>query len=98
MSDVDMNQVKQDFSDLITSASENVSSVTINNVLPDTTGTHDDTIEEINHFLKGKCRSTSVRFEDNDQHFLFRDGSCDTSAFQKDGIHFCTCGLKKVNV
>ena len=32
MGDADMNQVKQDFSDLISSASENVSSVTLNNV------------------------------------------------------------------
>ena len=39
MSDVDMNQVKQDFSDLITSALDNVSSVTISNVLSDTTET-----------------------------------------------------------
>ena len=44
MSDADTNQVKQDFSDLITSASENVSSVMISNVLPDTTGAHDDTM------------------------------------------------------
>ena len=47
MSDADMNQVKHDFSDLIISASENVSSVTISNVLPDTTGAHDERIEEI---------------------------------------------------
>ena len=40
MGDKDMNQVRQDFSDLISRASENVSSVTISSVLPDTTGVH----------------------------------------------------------
>ena len=75
-------QVKQDFSDLITSASENVSSVTISSVLPDTTGARDERIKEIKKFLKNKSRDTGARFVDNDQNFLFRDGSCDTSAFQ----------------
>ena len=37
MGDADMALVKQDFSDLITSASEKVSSVTISSVLADTT-------------------------------------------------------------
>ena len=77
MGDADMNQIKQDFSDLIISASENVSSVTINNILPNTTGAHDERIEEINLYLKSKCRDTGARFVDNDQNFLFRDGSCD---------------------
>ena len=40
MCDTDMNQVRQDFSDLISRAPENVSSVTISSVLPDTTETH----------------------------------------------------------
>ena len=83
MDDADITQVKQDFSDLITSASENVSSVTISSVLPDTTGARDERIKEINNFLKDKSRDTGARFVDNDQNFLFRDGSCDTSAFQK---------------
>ena len=37
MGDADMTQVKQDFSDPITSASETVSSVTISSVLPGAT-------------------------------------------------------------
>ena len=47
MSDADMNQVKQYFSELSSSASENVSSVTISSVLPDTTGARDGSIKEI---------------------------------------------------
>ena len=86
--DADMTQVKQDFRDLIPFASENVSGVTISSVLPETTGTRDERIEERNNFLKDKCRDTDAQFVDNDQDFLFRDGSCDTSAFQNDGVHF----------
>ena len=40
MDDAEMNQVKQDFNDLLSSASENVSSVKITSALPDTTGAH----------------------------------------------------------
>ncbi len=82
----DMTQVKQDFSDLITNTSEDVSSVTISIFLPDTSGTRDERIKEINNFLKYKFRDTGARFVDNDQNFLFRDGSCDTSAFQNDSL------------
>ena len=52
MGDADMTQVKQDFSDLIISTSENVSSVTISSVLPDTTEAHAERIIKINNFLK----------------------------------------------
>ena len=96
MGDADMTQEKQDSSDLITSASENVSSVTISSVLPDTTGACNERIKEINNFLKDKCRDTGARFVDNDQNFLFRDGSCDTSAFQNDGVRLYTCGVKRL--
>ena len=96
MGDADMTQVKQDFSDLITSVSENVSSVTISSVLPDTTGEHDERIKEINNFLKDKCRDTGVRFVDNDHNFLFRNGSCDTSAFQNDSVRLSTCWVKRL--
>ena len=96
MGDVDMTQVKQEFSDLITSASENVSNVRISSVLPDTTGTRDERINEINNFLKDKCRDTGARFVDNDQNFLFRDVSCDTPAFQNDSVSLSTCGVKGV--
>ena len=91
MGDEEMTQVKRDFSDLITSASEKVSSV-----LPDTTGAHDDRVEEINNFLKDKCRDTSARFVDNDQNFLFRDGSYDMSAFQNDSVRLSTCEVKRL--
>ena len=40
MGDEDMNYVKQDFSHLNNNASDNVSSVTISSVSPDTTGPH----------------------------------------------------------
>ena len=88
--------MKQEFSDLITSASENVSSVTISCVLPDTIGTRDERIKEISNILKDKCRDTGARFVDNGQNFLFRDGSCDTSAFQNDSVCLSTCGVKRV--
>ena len=84
MSDADMTQVKQDFSDLITSVSENVSSVTISSVLPDTIGARDGSIKEIKNILKDKCRDSGARLVDNDQNYLFRDVSCDTPAFQND--------------
>ena len=95
MGDADMTLVKQDFSDLITSASEKVSSVTISSVLPDTTGAHDERVKEINNFLKDKCRDMGARFVDN-ENFLYRDGSCDTSAFQNDSVCLSTCGVKKL--
>ena len=96
MGDVDMTQVKQDFSDLITSASENVSNVRISSVLPDTTGTRGERINEINNFLKDKCRYSGARFVDNGQNFLFHDGSCDTSAFQNDSVRLSTCWVKRL--
>ena len=97
MGDADMTQVKQDFSDLITSASENVSNVRISSVLPDTTGTRGERINEINNFLKDKCRYTGARLVDNGQNFLFHDGSCDTSAIQNDSVRRSNCGFEKVN-
>ena len=94
--DGDMTQVKQDFSDLITSASENVSRVTIRTVLLDTTRARYEMIKEINNFLKDTFRDTGARFVDNDHNLLFRDGSCDTSAFQNDGVHLSTYGVKRL--
>ena len=52
--------------------------------------------EVCNNFLKDKCRDTGARFIDNDQNFLFRDGSCDTSAFQNDSVRLSTCGVKRL--
>ena len=72
MGDADMTQVKQDLSDLITSASENVSSVTFCSILTDATGTRDERVKEIKNYLKDKYRDTGARFVDNDQNFLFR--------------------------
>ena len=46
--------------------------------------------------IKGKCRDTGARFVYNDHNFLFRDGSCDTSAFQNYGVHLSTCGVKRL--
>ena len=78
--DAVMTQVKQDFSDLITSAPD-VSIMTTSSVLPDTTGTHGERIKEINNFLKNNCRDMGVRFVDIVQNVLFPDVSCDASAF-----------------
>ncbi len=58
--------------------------MTISSVLPSTAGTQDDTIKDINNFLRDKCRDTGARFVDNDQHVLFRDGSSDTLAFKNE--------------
>ena len=91
-----MEEVKQDFSDLITSATEAVEQVTISSVLPSTAGTQDDKIQEINNFLKNKSRDTGARFVDNDTNFLFRDGSCDTSAFKSDGICLSANGVERL--
>ena len=103
--DADMTQMKQDFSDLISvhrrctttsSSCIDVSSVTISSVLPDATGTRDERIKESKTFLKDKGRDTVARFVDNDHNFLFRDGSCDTSAFQNDSVRLSTCGVKRL--
>ena len=95
MCDADMCQVKQDFSELVSSASENVSSVTISSVFSDAKEAHDERTKEIKQ-IKDKCRDTGARFVDNDQNFLFRDGSCDKSAFPNDGVHLSTCGEKRL--
>ena len=76
--------------------SKNVSSVTISSLLPDTAGTRDEWIKEINNFLKDKCRETGARFIDNDQNVLLRDGSCNTSAFQNNSVRLSTYGVKKL--
>ena len=57
---------------------------------------HDERVKEINNFLKDKCRDTGAQFLDNDQNFLFRDGSCDTSAFQNESVRLSTCGVKRL--
>ena len=95
--------MKQDFSDSasekvssVTISSVTISSVTISSVLPDTTGAHDERVTAINNFLKDKCRDTGARFVDNDQNVLFRDGSCNTSAFQNDSVRLSTCGVKRL--
>ena len=91
-----MEEVKQDFSVLITTATEAIKQVTISSVLPSTAGTQDDKIQEINNFLKTKCRDTGARFVDNDSNFLFRDGSCDTSAFKSDDICLYANGVERL--
>ena len=82
--DANMEEVKQDFSGLVITATEDIHRVTISSVLPSTAGTQDDTIKDINNFLRDKCRDTGARFVDNDQHVLFRDGSSDTLAFKNE--------------
>ena len=94
--DANMEEVKQDFSDLITTATEAIKQATIRNVFPSTAGTQDDKIQEIYSFLKNKCRDTGARFVDNDSNFLFRDGSCDTSAFKSDGICLSANGVERL--
>ena len=37
-----------------------------------------------------------AKFVDNDNNFLFRDGSCDTSAFKSDGICLSANGVEKL--
>ena len=89
-------EVKQDFSDLITTATEYIKRVTISSVLPSTAGAQDDNIQEINNFIRNKCRDTGAKFVDNDNNFLFRDGSCDTPAFKSDGICLSANGVEKL--
>ena len=74
-----MEEVKQDFSDLITTATEDIKRVTISSGLPSRAGAQEDNIQEINNFIRNKCRDTGAKFVNNDNNFLFRDGSCDTS-------------------
>ena len=88
-----MEELKQDFSDLITTATEDIKRVNISSVLPSTAGAQDDKIQEINNFIRNKCRDTGAKFVDNDNNFLFRDGSCDTSAFKSDGICLSANGV-----
>ena len=82
-----LEEVIQDFSDLITTASEDIKRMTISSVLPSTAGSQDDKEnQQVNSFIINKCRDTGAKFVDNDNNFLFRDGSCDTSAFKSDGM------------
>ena len=41
-------------------------------------------------------RDTGAELVDNDNNFLFRDGSCDTPAFKSDGICLSANGLEKL--
>ena len=88
--------MKQDFSDLIATTTEAIKQVTISSVLPSTAGTQYEKFQEINNFLKNKCRITWARFVDNDTNFLFHDGSCDTSAFNSDGICLSANGVERL--
>ena len=94
--DANMEEVKQDFGDLITTAREAIKQVTISIVLPSTAGTQDDNIQEINNFLKNKCPDRGAWFVDNDTNFLFGDGSCDTSAFKSDCICLSANGVERL--
>ena len=96
--DANMEEVKQDFSDVIITATKDINRVTISSVLSSTAWTQDDKIVEINNFIRYryKCRDTGARFIDNDQMFLFRDGSCDTSAFKNDGICLSDSGVNEL--
>ena len=58
--DANMEEVKQDFSDFIATTTEAVKQVTISSVLPSTAGTQYEKIQEINNFLKTKCRDTGA--------------------------------------
>ena len=91
-----MEELKQDFSDLITTATEDIKRVNISSVLPSTAGAQDDKIQEIKIFIRNKCRDTGAKFVDNDNNFLFRDGSCDTSAFKSDDICLSANGVEKL--
>ena len=65
-----MEEVKQDFSDLITSATEAVKQVTISSVLPSTAGTQDDNIKEINTSRPTGNRSSKQQRKMSSGHLL----------------------------
>ena len=65
-----MEEVKQDFCDLITTATEDTKRMTISSVLPSTAGTQDDKIQEINNFIKNKCREKRCQVCRQRQQFL----------------------------
>ena len=90
-----INRLLPYFSDLITTATEYIKRVTISSVLP-STSTQDDKIQEINNFIRNKCRDIGAKFVDNDNNFLFRAGSCDTSAFKSDGVYLSANGVEKL--
>ena len=92
--DANMEEVKQDFSGLVITATEDIHRVTISSVLPSTAGTQDDKIKEINNFIRYKCRDTGARFIDYDQNVLFRDGSC----YKNDGICLSDSGINKCHL
>ena len=78
-----IDQAKLGLADLLSKAKEAAKAVTINSILPDATGTNGERIHEINNYSKDTCDQLGTTYYvDNDQNFLFRDGSCDGSVFR----------------
>ena len=83
------------FDSMIATAKSISDCVTISSALP-CLKDQQKNIETFNRWLKNKCQVTQVTFVDNDQNFVFRDGSFDKSAFAKDGQQLSWSGISRL--
>ena len=91
-----IEEVKQEFTDLLNGAVEVANTLTVGRVLSDITGSNNERIHDINYVLKNKCLEIGTTFVDSDRNFRFQDGSCDTSSFNGSGTHLSNCGVNKL--
>ena len=91
-----IEEVKQDFTDLLNGGVEVANTLTVGSVLADITGSNNERIQDINYVLKNKFLEIGATFVDNDRNFRFQDGSCDTPSFRGSGTHLSKCGVNKL--
>ena len=95
-SDVSLDSVKGDITSLITKAKQRFTEVSLSSVLPRVDRDVEDRQKLVNNVVSEACTELEVTYINNDDNFLFRNGTADTSSFQKDGVHLSAQGTTKL--
>ena len=93
-----MNEIVDNFKDLITSAKNKSEDVIVGSVLPRGNITPEETerIDTLNANLVTLCTDLDVTFVDNDSYFKFQDGSLNDGYFINDKVHLNPAGSNKL--
>lgn len=95
-SDASVENITNDVTSLIMKAKEVTSDVTVSSVLPRTDKDVTERCCEVNRALEEACEETNILFVNQDNNFMFRNGSVDKAAYHGDGVHLNERGLRRL--
>ena len=93
---VSAERINEQLSALVRKAKAATASVTFSSVLPVLKRADMQHLEDINRQMKEICDELQVQFVDNDSNFTFRDGTVDSAAYLKDGLHLSESGVNRL--